>query len=985
MAEKKDKKTIQYGEMNQLYDNQDVIETVDMSEQNFVSLSRKAIKDNLVNSDMLQGRRLGFVLQKIKPEKEGFFDSLFSKPLVKYYVRIPELDAHLPQPKTLGEAAKKTLKNTVDGDPLSDQEIIELHEIYEPKSEDSSLSSLVAGDRVWVTGANGKNVILESLKSPPNTSGGKEGDVPNAKTKGSSFRGGSGTGGSFKGRISLKTEQLHPTLAGEKELPVDTAREIASLLNTGGEFSEKAIANILAMIHVDSGFKPSSEMNFEKATLTMTKQHWGARLNPLTDEQIEELKKDYVKFYDYVYYGPTRPGADSVEGEGGHDFRGRGYVHIPGKQFYKKIAEFVPSTADSKDSLLEHENAMMAVVAYYAFVVPEGKRDYEDFSKVYKITKGWIPSEMRETPSKEYYQKDFEKRKKLTEAWLDYVKRNITFSIKSSEFQVAAGGPMEVGSEEMKLATEAHNSFLASYLEAAPQLKRNSAVPMPDPTTKQVDLEEVELSQLIQFPICSNGYNFIAPLQGIPDYGSEFLGVRGNGNHLALDQFVPDSNMTTKIRAIGPGKVTAICHSTTYDNYCKQFQDLMRQHFYGKPGEADKAAEWRISKGYPVPASMLKAWKDHAQVTLPSNYGQMGWEELRTWMNSHVPNNSTKFGANFLRYMRATYGSFMHAGGASVTITYDPDHNGIVYTQYSCHMGEQYVNLNDRVEQGQVIGLIGLTAIFDKNCKHLHFQMESFENGSPIITGYGHVSWKPKNRLNPREIIPALSINRAKTEIKYEGIYSPTGTHASKQKSRIIPTTTTEDSTIVSSTNYPALEPYTENRVRISQGYEEIRDSNDSRLIEVPTVPGRATQKLHYLAATRLLVLIADAATAGFPDVRIASGWRRQRFTSREHYEQEMKRQYPNKTLAEARRLVAYQSPHMTGLAIDFGNNGLEPRSATIAQQKETDFFKWLKANAHYYGLTPYKYEPWHWEVKVPLDAYASGQEFTENYQVFVS
>ena len=565
----------------------------------------------------------------------------------------------------------------------------------------------------------------------------------------------------------------------------------------------------------------------------------------------------------------------------------------------------------------------------------------------------------------------------MTAAWLDYVKRNVTFSIQPTEFTVSPGGPMVAGSEEMRLATEAHNSFLASYLAAAPELRRNSDVVMSDKSAKQIDLEEVELSQLIQFPICSNGFNFIAPLQGIPDYGSEFLGVRGVGNHLAMDQFIPDSNMTTKVRAIGPGKVTAICHSTTYDNYCKQFQDLMKQHFYGKPEEADKAAEWRISKGYPVPASMLKAWKDHAQVTLPSNYGQMGWEELRTWMNSHVPNNSTKFGANFLRYMRATYGSFMHAGGASVTITYDPDHNGIVYTQYSCHMGEIFVGNGDRVEQGQVIGLIGTTAVFDKNCKHLHFQMESFENGSSIITGYGHKG-RVKNRLNPREIIPALSINRNKTEIKYEGIYSPSGTHAAKQKSKIAPTVTT-------SGDYDTLEPYTENRVRIADGYEEIRDSNDPRLIEVPTVPGRATQKLHYLAAIRLEILILDAAAAGFPDVRIASGWRRQRFTSKEHYEEEMKKQYPNKTLREARRLVAYQSPHMTGLAIDFGNHGLEPRSATKEAQKNSEFFKWLKENAHLYGITPYKYEPWHWEVKIPTSAYASGEEFTQNYQVYVT
>lgn len=791
MTKKKDKKTIQYGEMNQLYDNQDVVETVDMSEQNFVSLSRKAIKSNLVNSDMLQGRRLGFILQKIKPEKKGFFDSLFSKPLAKYYVRIPEIDAHLPQPKIIGEPARKTLSKNSEEDALSDQEIIELHDIYEPKAEDDTLSSLSAGDRVWVSDSNGKFIILESLKAPPGSNkGGKGrgGDVPNAKTKGGPFRGGSG--GTFRGKISFNNGGLHPTLS--KDLPLDTAKEIASYLIEAGA-SEEITANILAMAQGDSKLKLSSEPSFSNETVSKIRKVFGTLVGSLSDTELEELKKDDVKFYDLVY-----------KDTGGHKFIGRGFIHVRGETVYKRLTEEIDIAVDYVKNpeflMAGKDTGILATYYYYFLVVPEAQRGYEDFLQVYTVTKGVNPNAMADGESKEFYLKDFEKRKKTTEGWLDYVKRNVTFSIQPTEYTIAPGGPMVAGSEEMKLATEAHNSFLASYLQAAPQLKSIGDAPMPDKALPQIDLEEVELSQLVQFPICSNGYNFIAPLQGIPDYGSEFLGVRGGGNHLAMDQFVPDSNMTTKIRAIGPGRVTGICHSTTYDNYCKQFQTLMRQHFYGKPGIVDDVDAWCISKGYNHGKSRTDTWRAHANTVLPSNYGQMGWEELRTWMNSLVPNNTTKFGAVILRYMRAKYGSFMHAGGASVTLTYDPDHNGVVYTQYSCHMGEQYVNINDRVEQGQVIGLIGLTAIFDHNCKHLHFQMESFENGSSIVTGYGHKG-RVKNRLNPREIIPALSINREKTKIKFEGIYSPSGTHAARQKSRIVPVTPN------TSSNFEPLSP----------------------------------------------------------------------------------------------------------------------------------------------------------------------------------
>ena len=70
MTKKKDKKTINYGEMNQLYDNKNVTEIVDLSEQDFTSLTRATIKNNYVNTDMTQGRRLGYVLQKVDPEKD---------------------------------------------------------------------------------------------------------------------------------------------------------------------------------------------------------------------------------------------------------------------------------------------------------------------------------------------------------------------------------------------------------------------------------------------------------------------------------------------------------------------------------------------------------------------------------------------------------------------------------------------------------------------------------------------------------------------------------------------------------------------------------------------------------------------------------------------------------------------------------------------------------------------------------------------------
>ena len=967
MVEKKDNSTIKYGEMNKLYENQDVKPTVDMSEQNFTTLVRSTIKNNLVNTDMSQGRRLAFILQKIPQQKGDWFDSLFENPIQSYYVRIPELDAHLPQPKVIGEPARKGGAQEAEG--LSDQDIIEMHQIYEPKSDDDDLSNLLAGDRVWVAQANGKNIIIESLGTPPVTDGGKGGSgplgsIPSAKNRGQSFRGGSFGGARANRRISLGNGGLHPSLS--KDLPMDTAKEIAAFLIESGS-TEQAAANILAMIHGDSSFRLIEEPSFTDEPVTKIRNVFGSRTEPLSDEQLENLKKDDIRFYDHVY-----------SDIGGHKYKGRGFLHISGQKYYRKLTEDIGSGVD--DFLLEpskimenNENSILAIHYYYYILIAEASRTYEDFHQVYIMTKGINPKSLEEGGAKDYYSEDYERRRKYAEGWLDYIGRNVTFSIKPSQYIIAPGGAMVAGSEEMQLATELHNAFLTSYVPAISELKRNNDTVVAEKSSPQIDLEQVELSQLIQFPIGSNGYNFITPLQGMPDYGSEFLGVRGKSKHLAMDQFVPDSNMTTKIRAIAPGKVTLTRSLTSYDGRCKLFQKELEKHFYGNEGICDKAAAWRVSKGYPTPPEMIAAWKAHSRISLPNNHGEMGWNEYRAWLNSHVPNNSTKFGSSFLRYMHTHHTKTMSAGGASVTVKYDADHNGITYAHYSCHMDEIYVTDGQRVEQGQVLGLIGDSAIFDNNCKHLHFQMESFEGETPLLTGHGHSGYK--NRINPRELIPAMSMDKNNTKIKFEGVYSPTGTWASKQTSRYQPAP-------VISHDFELLRPYVENRVKISEGYEAIIDPTDPRLVEAPTIPGRAVRKVHVLALDRFMQLSAAAVEAGFDPPLIASGWRRAKYKTREEYDAAMIEKYGS--VKAGRAWVAFRSPHMTGLALDFGNNGLYPTSATNETQKQSPFFNWLKENAYRYGFTPYKTEAWHWEVKVPLDAYASGDEFTDEFAVKV-
>ena len=155
--------------------------------------------------------------------------------------------------------------------------------------------------------------------------------------------------------------------------------------------------------------------------------------------------------------------------------------------------------------------------------------------------------------------------------------------------------------------------------------------------------------------------------------------------------------------------------------------------------------------------------------------------------------------------------------------------------------------------------------------------------------------------------------------------------------------------------------PFKENRVR--KNVFGALPSNSPLLLAVPSVG--TTRKAHKLVVKRLEAMNRAWVTA-FPDkppFKASSGWRRHKWKSYKQYVDTMNAPPPRGygSLREGRKWVAYASPHETGLAIDFGNNGLTPKKAQISRMLREPAYIWLKQNAYKYGFSPYKNEPWHW------------------------
>lgn len=153
-----------------------------------------------------------------------------------------------------------------------------------------------------------------------------------------------------------------------------------------------------------------------------------------------------------------------------------------------------------------------------------------------------------------------------------------------------------------------------------------------------------------------------------------------------------------------------------------------------------------------------------------------------------------------------------------------------------------------------------------------------------------------------------------------------------------------------------------------------VKVADYGRLPRARTVPCES-RRLHPAAAPLLSRMLDAVALALGERPRLASAWRAHRWRDRAHYETFLVQRYGS--VAKGRRWLAFDSPHETGLAVDFGSMGLRPSSATADAQRRSPLYLWLLANAAGFGWHPYLAEPWHWECPLPRDVWAGVRDLS--------
>lgn len=109
---------------------------------------------------------------------------------------------------------------------------------------------------------------------------------------------------------------------------------IVSRMKQKGITNDITIAAILAVLSKESAFIPQTEKDYSGTSIDRIRQIFRSAVQGLSDAAINELKKDPVKFFNYIYGNRGGNGPDE-----GYKYRGRGLNQITFKNNYKAASD----------------------------------------------------------------------------------------------------------------------------------------------------------------------------------------------------------------------------------------------------------------------------------------------------------------------------------------------------------------------------------------------------------------------------------------------------------------------------------------------------------------------------------------------------------------------------------------------------------------------------------------------------------------------
>jgi len=142
---------------------------------------------------------------------------------------------------------------------------------------------------------------------------------------------------------------------------------IGSALAEVGITNEYAQKAILGNVGKESGFTAKYETGYANTSNDRIRKIFGSRVAGLTDDQLNEIKKDDSKFFETVYGYQTAKGQELGNKEPGDGFkyRGRGLIQLTGKDNYNRIGKQIGADLVSNPDLVNDSVLAPKIVAAF--------------------------------------------------------------------------------------------------------------------------------------------------------------------------------------------------------------------------------------------------------------------------------------------------------------------------------------------------------------------------------------------------------------------------------------------------------------------------------------------------------------------------------------------------------------------------------------------------------------------------------------------
>ena len=158
----------------------------------------------------------------------------------------------------------------------------------------------------------------------------------------------------------------------------ENAQSIIDYAKSIGITNPLTIASILAVISKESEFFPQPELSYATTNNDRIRKIFTYRVNNLTDEQLNALKKDDYKFFEQVYgYKYPELGLGNNKVGDGFKYRGRGFNGITGKTLYQYFKNKTGVDIINNPELLNNPKvAGKVAVEYFKYVLNTNRGKY---------------------------------------------------------------------------------------------------------------------------------------------------------------------------------------------------------------------------------------------------------------------------------------------------------------------------------------------------------------------------------------------------------------------------------------------------------------------------------------------------------------------------------------------------------------------------------------------------------------------------------